>query len=113
MNRILEYIPEAQGQEYFYLEKICDQMDDNQMRSFGTIYRSRRKDPQTTLILSLLGFVVASGLQRFYVGQIGWGIAYFFTFGFCLVGTIMDILNHKDLTFEANQAIANEIVQMV
>ena len=113
MNKVLQHIPEAQGQEYFFLEKLCEQMDDEQMKNFSAIYRSRRKDTQTTLILSLLGLVVIAGLQRFYVGQIGWGVAYIFTGGFCLVGTILDLINHKELTFEFNQKTAEEVVMMV
>jgi hypothetical protein len=34
MNKVLQYIPEAQGEEFFYLEKICEQMDDVQLRQF-------------------------------------------------------------------------------
>ena len=113
MNKVLQHIPEAQGQEYFFLEKLCEQMDDEQMKNFSAIYRSRRKDPQTTLILSLLGLVVIAGLQRFYVGQVGWGVAYILTGGFCLVGTILDLVNHKELTFEFNQKTAEEVVMMV
>jgi TM2 domain-containing membrane protein YozV len=113
MNKVLQYIPEAQDQEFFYLEKLFEQMDEEQMNNFSVIYRSRRKDTQTTLILALLGLVVVAGLQRFYVGQIGWGIAYLFTGGFCLVGTIMDLINHKELAFECNQKIAEEVAQMI
>jgi TM2 domain-containing membrane protein YozV len=112
MNKVLQYIPEAQGEEFFYLEKICEQMDDSQMSQFSSVYRARRRDPQNVLMLSIIGFFVA-GLQRFYVGQIGWGIAFFFTAGFCFVGTIVDIMNHKELAFEYNQRIAEEVVRMV
>jgi len=112
MNKVLQYIPEAQGEEFFYLEKICEQMDDEQLRQFSAVYRARRRDPQNVLILGLLGFF-APGLQRFYVGQIGWGIAFFFTAGFCLVGTIIDLMNHKELSFEYNQIVAEEVAQMI
>ena len=46
MNKVLQHIPEAQDQEFFYLEKLFEQMDDEQMQNFATIYRSRRKDTQ-------------------------------------------------------------------
>ena len=112
MNRVLQYIPEAQGEEFYYLEKLCEQMDESQMNQFSSIYRARRRDPQNILILTVAGFFVP-GLQRFYVGQMGWGIAYFFTAGFCFIGTIIDIMNHKELAFEYNQRIAEELVRMV
>jgi len=112
MNKVLQYIPEAQGEEFFYLEKICEQMDDPQMGQFSSVYRARRRDPQNVLILSVTGFFIP-GLQRFYVDQLGWGIAYLLTGGFCLVGTIIDIMNHKELAFEYNQKTAEELVRMV
>ena len=112
MNKVLHYIPEAQGEEFFFLEKICEQMDDSQLNQFGAVYRARRRDPQNVLILAIAGFFVA-GLQRFYLGQVGWGIAFFFTAGFCLIGTIIDILNYKELSFEYNQKIADEVARMV
>jgi TM2 domain-containing membrane protein YozV len=57
--------------------------------------------------------VGASGIQRFVVGQIGMGILYFFTGGLCLIGTIVDIVNHKKLAFEFNQKMAAESMRMV
>jgi len=113
MNKVLQYIPEAQGEEFFFLEKLCELMDDNQMKNFSGIYRARRRDPQNMLIFSLIGLFVVPGLQRFYVGQIGMGIIYLFTLGFCLIGSIIDIMNHKEMASEYNQKVAGEIVQMV
>jgi TM2 domain-containing membrane protein YozV len=113
MNKILQFIPEAQGEEFFFLEKTCEYMDEEQLRLFSSIYRTRRRDPQNVLILGILGMIIAPGLQRFYVGQIGWGIAFFFTAGFCLIGSIIDLLNYKDLALEYNQKTASEIVQIV
>ena len=40
------------------------------------------------------------------------GILYFFTFGICYIGTIMDVVNHKRLTFEHNQPIAYQLAQV-
>jgi TM2 domain-containing membrane protein YozV len=58
----------------------------------------------------LLGF---AGIQRFLVGQIGMGLLYFFTGGLCLIGTILDIVNHKQLADEYNAQMANETLQLI
>ena len=38
--------------------------------------------------LCLLG---VCGAHRFYVGEIGWGVVYLVTFGFCGVGQLIDL----------------------
>lgn len=40
------------------------------------------------------------------------GILYLLTGGLCLIGTIIDAVNHKKLTNEFNQKMAMESVQM-
>ena len=65
------------------------------------------------LITTLLGFVGFAGVHRFIIGQIGMGILYFFTAGLCLIGTIVDLVNHQKLAFEHNQKIANEVLSMI
>ena len=41
------------------------------------------------------------------------GLLYLFTAGFCLIGTIIDIVNYKKLAFEYNQGKAQTIAMMV
>ncbi len=113
MSRLLQFIPEAQGEEFFYLERLTEQMTDEQINQFAAIYRTRRRDPQNVMILAILGLIIIPGLQRFYVGQIGMGILYLFTLGLCLIGTIIDLINYKDLAWKYNQEIAEEVVRMV
>ena len=113
MSRLLQFIPEAQGEEYFYLEKLTEQMTDEQLNQFSASYRTRRRDPQNVMLLTVLGLIVISGLQRFYVGQIGMGILYLLTGGLCFIGTIIDLVNYKDIAWKYNQEVANEVVQMV
>jgi TM2 domain-containing membrane protein YozV len=113
MNRLLSFIPEAQGEEFVMLEQLTNYMDDDQLRQFATVYRSRRRDPQNVLIFSVIGLFVLPGLQRFYLGQIGWGILYFFTAGLCLIGSTIDLINHKSMAQEYNQKIADEVVRRV
>jgi hypothetical protein len=38
---------------------------------------------------------------------------YFFTAGLCLIGTIVDLVNHQKLAFEYNQKVANEVMYML
>lgn len=113
MSRVLQFIPEASGEEFMLLERLTEQMDGQQMQNFAMAYRSRRRDPNNVLLLSVLGLIVLAGMQRFYVGQIGMGILYLLTGGLCFVGTIIDIVNHKDLAREYNLKVAEEIVRMV
>ena len=37
------------------------------------------------------------------------GILYVFTGGLCLIGTIVDLVNHRQLAFDYNIKIANEV----
>ena len=44
-------------------------------------------------LLALLGFVTGiHGIHRFYLGQIGMGVLMLVTFGFCGIGTIVDMV---------------------
>src|SRR3982750_4433880 len=88
--------------EMVHLNQITVGLDDNKLRDFVTIYTSKRREADLMLLLSCIGLVGPAGIQRFLVGQIGMGILYLFTFGLCLVGTILDIINHKQLTDEYN-----------
>ena len=113
MARVIDVLPELSGEEMLYVQTLLKDMDDDKARSFGSIYRTRRKDPQMILITALLGFIGFAGIHRFIIGQIGMGILYFFTGGLCLIGTIVDLVNHQKLTFEHNQKMANEVLSMV
>ena len=113
MSRIIRYMPEIEGDEQVEVARLIGPMNDQQVEQFSHAYRSRRKDPSTTLILTLLGFFVVAGVQRFYVGQMGMGLLYLFTGGLCLVGTILDTINHKKLVAEYNVRQAREVAQLV
>ena len=113
MARVFDLIPEITGEEMLYIQSVLKEMDDDKARTFVSIYRSRRKEPQLILITTLLGLVGFAGVHRFIMGQIGMGILYFFTAGLCLIGTIVDLVNHQRLAFEHNQKIANEILTML
>jgi len=113
MSNILNILPELQGPEMVYVESLIKDLSDEQARQFAAAYRTRRKDPQTILLLTLLGFLGFAGIQRFLLGHIGMGVLYLFTGGICLIGTIVDLVNHKNLAFEHNQRHALELTRVV
>ena len=113
MAKLIDHLPELDGDEALLVSKILSDLDDDQARSFAGAYRSRRKDPQVMLWLTLIVFLGFGGINRFMLGQVGMGLLYLFTGGLCLIGSIVDIINHKDLTFEYNRKIALEVRNMV
>jgi TM2 domain-containing membrane protein YozV len=113
MARIIDVLPEVTGEEMVYLQSVIKDMPDEKAKSFATAYRARRKEPMLILITALLGLVAVSGVHRLIMGQIGMGLLYFFTAGLCLIGTIVDLVNHQKLAFEHNQKVANEVLIMI
>jgi TM2 domain-containing membrane protein YozV len=112
-NNLLLTIPSVEPDELAYLQAFTNDLPEDKLRMFISIYNSKRKKAETILICCLLGFVLAGGIQRFVLGQIGMGILYFFTGGLCLIGTIVDLVNHKQLAFEYNQKMAMESMGMI
>ncbi|MBI3125144.1 MAG: TM2 domain-containing protein [Ignavibacteriales bacterium] len=113
MANIYELLPEIVGEEQMYISSLVKNMDDKQAFQFANIYRARRKDPQVILLVTLVGFLGISGIQRFLTDQIGLGILYLLTGGICMIGTIIDLVNYKKIAFEYNQKQANQIAVMI
>ena len=109
MADIMRIMPALEGEELLYVRGLVEPMTDDDAILFANVYRSQRRDSTNVLLLTLLGFVVLAGVQRFYVGQIGMGIAYLLTAGFCFIGTIIDLINHKSLALKYNQEKAANI----
>ena len=99
-------------EEYAYLEQLMNGMDRKQAQNFVMFYSGKRRSPQDILLFTILGFLGVSGIQRFVIGQIGMGILYLLTGGLCLIGTIVDIINHRSLAADYNQTTAYECAQM-
>lgn len=110
---ILKYLYDITPEELLTINSRIKDFNDNEVSQFCMIYRSKRKDPQLILILCLIGLVGVAGLQRFFVGQIGMGILYFFTAGLCFVGTIIDAINYKQLAQEYNAKMITETLSML
>lgn len=112
-TNLITLIPAVEADELAYLQAFTKDLTEDKLHLFISLYNSKRKKTETILICCLLGFVCAAGIQRFVLGQVGMGILYLFTGGLCLIGTIVDIINHKVLTFEYNQKMAMEAMSMV
>jgi TM2 domain-containing membrane protein YozV len=113
MRNLLQLLPNAENDELNFIQGLLKDMSDEKVQQFAMIYNSRRKDPQTILLLTLVGFLGVAGIQRFIIDQIGMGLLYVFTGGLCLIGTIVDIVNYKSLAFEYNQKVARQVAGMV
>jgi TM2 domain-containing membrane protein YozV len=110
---ILKFLYDVTPEELITINSRTQGFSDDELSQFCMIYRSKRKDPQLILILCLLGLVGIAGVQRFVIGHIGMGILYFFTGGLCLVGTIIDAINHKELAMEYNAKMITETLSML
>ena len=106
-------LPGISPQEYSYLQTATNGLNEQQIRTFLMIYSGKRKNPSDMLLFCIIGLFILPGLQRFIIGQIGMGILYLFTLGLCFIGSIVDVVNHKELAFEHNQRMVFESLQMV
>ncbi len=98
------------SEELAFLQQATSGLTDDQKKYFYMAYTGKRKSPQDVLIFTLIGFFGVAGIQRFLLGQIGMGLLYFFTGGFCLIGTIVDLVNHRTLALEFNQKMASKLL---
>jgi TM2 domain-containing membrane protein YozV len=113
MANVYQILPNLEGEEMMFVQGLIKEMNDQQAMQFAALYNSRRRDPMLILLTALLGFCVIAGVHRFVLGQIGMGLLYLFTGGLCLIGTIIDVVNHKKLAFEYNAPIAQQVAVMV
>lgn len=109
----MNLIPALEGEELIFLQSITRELNQDKLQNFVAIYNGKRRKTDQVLLGCILGFFGVAGIQRFMVGQNGMGILYLFTGGFCFIGTIIDIINHKQLTFDFNQQMARETMAMV
>jgi TM2 domain-containing membrane protein YozV len=109
----LKYLYDVTPEELITINSRTKGFGDEELTHFCMIYRSKRKDPQTILLLCLLGLIFVAGIHRFVIGHIGMGVLYFFTAGLCWIGTIVDAINHKDLAMEYNAEMITETLSML
>lgn len=113
MAGLYKYLPELEGDEAIYIQNLFEPMDDEAARTFSDIYRARRKDPLTILIMACIGFFGVAGIHRIFIGHPGMGILYLLTAGLCFIGTIVDVINYKNLAFEYNREVARNVLQVM
>jgi TM2 domain-containing membrane protein YozV len=112
-TKLMMLLPNLQPEELMYIKSITGTMSESQIEQFVLMYQGKRKDTQTLLLVCLLAFFGAAGIQRFMLGQTGMGVLYFITWGFCGIGQLIDIINIKGMTSKYNQAQAMETASMV
>ncbi|HWK56791.1 MAG TPA: TM2 domain-containing protein [Parapedobacter sp.] len=112
-RNILMTIRGISPEELMYLEHATKTFSEEQTKHFVFIYSGKRKNTQDILLFTLLGFLGFAGIQRFVLNQVAMGIIYFLTLGFCWIGTVVDLINHKSMTDEYNQRMARDAAMMV
>jgi TM2 domain-containing membrane protein YozV len=110
---LISLLYDTTPEELIQIDALTKGFSNEQLQQFVMIYRTKRKDEQTILLCCLLGLIFFAGIHRFILGQIGMGILYLFTGGLCLIGTIVDAINHKQLTLEYNQKMIGETLGML
>jgi TM2 domain-containing membrane protein YozV len=110
---LLKYLYDITPEELITINSRTKGFSDDDITQFAMIYRTKRKDPQTILLLCLIGLIGFAGIHRIVIGQIGMGILYFFTGGLCAIGTIVDAVNHKTLALEYNGKMVAETLAML
>jgi len=108
----LMMLPNIEAEEIMFLQSVSKDLNEDQEKNFVMLYQTRRKDPQTIMICTIIGFFSVAGIQRFMLNQIGMGLLYIFTFGLCLIGTIIDLVNYKQMTLDFNKQMAMEAINM-
>lgn len=112
-QQMIMMLPGSNMTELLTIQDLTKDLTPNQQQLFFSHYQGKRKDPQTIMLLTIVGFFGVAGIQRFVLGDTGMGICYLFTCGFCGIGTIMDLVNNERLTTEFNQDQAIESAEVV
>jgi TM2 domain-containing membrane protein YozV len=87
--------------------------DESKLQHFQSTYMSKKRQKGTAHLLNLIAIIGIGGIHRFYLGDIGLGIAHLLTAGFCWIGTIVDIININQRVNDANVRIAMQTLQVV
>ena len=103
---LLHLIPGIDSDELAYLQALTKDLTEAQLQTFAALYNGERRTSDMILIGCIIGLLGVGGIQRFMVNQIGMGILFLLTMGLCYIGTIIDLVNYRKLTFEYNQAVA-------
>jgi TM2 domain-containing membrane protein YozV len=103
---ILTALKGISPEEKFYVKRVIENLEDEDVELFLIKYSIKRRNRYVYVLLAFLGFIGFAGLHRFYSGKIKMGLAQFFTLGFLLIGTIIDVLMSMKQCADANLEIA-------
>jgi len=70
------------------------------------------KDKSIAFLLTLLGFIGIAGIQHFYLGNIGRGVIWLFTFGLLGLGTVVDLFTIGSQVDSKNTKIELETIRV-
>jgi TM2 domain-containing membrane protein YozV len=104
-------LPGITADELTILQRAITGLNETQQTHFFNLYAIKRKSPENVKLFCILGIIIP-GIQRFVLGQIAWGILFFFTGGLFLVMTVMDLVNYKKLALEYNRDLAYESLRI-
>ena len=112
-QKMLMMLPNLQPEEFAVIKTVTQDMTESEQQQFIMFYSGKRRDEQTILIMTIIGFFGVAGIQRFATGEIVLGILFLVTLGFCGIGTMIDLVNHKSIASSWNQKKAVESAEMV
>ena len=89
------------SQRQGYPQQFSQQQNYTQMNQIQNAALKSPKSKTTSLILAIfLGWI---GVHRYYVGKVGTGLLYTFTFGIFSIGWIVDIVKIASNTFQDSE----------
>lgn len=112
-QQMLMMLPDLQPDELMLVQNLTKDMTDSQQQQFYTLFKSKRKEKKDLMILTIIGFFGVAGIQRFVVGEVGMGILYLLTIGFCGIGTIIDLVSLDKMVSKYNQKQAMDTANMI
>ena len=68
-QQYLMMMPGLQPDELILVQELSKDMTESQQQQFFMLYQNKRKDQQTMLLLTAIGFLGVAGIQRFIVGE--------------------------------------------
>ncbi|MBS10912.1 MAG: hypothetical protein CME19_04830 [Gemmatimonadetes bacterium] len=64
MAKILDHLPELDGDELKYARNIIEDLDDAKAREFAALYRKRRRNSNSIFLPMFFGLVGIAGIHR-------------------------------------------------
>lgn len=106
-------IPGIEQEELLFIQSVTGDFSEKELEQFVLIYKGRRQEPQNILLFALVGFLGIAGVHRFIMNQMAMGVLYLLTAGFCFIGTIIDLINYKNITLNYNKEKIIESSNMI